>query len=1038
MPECPTCGRENAKDARFCSGCGAELVAPRVEEVRKTVTVVFCDLVGSTSLGERLDPESVRRVIGRYFDEARVAIERHGGTVEKFIGDAVMSVFGIPRLHEDDALRAVRAAAELRNAVSALGDELEGQLGVRIEARIGVATGEVVAGDHSSGQAFVTGDVVNVAARLEQAAGPGEVLVGEQTLELVREAARVEPAGPLALKGKSAAVLAWRLIELTNAPAVPRAADSPFLGRERELADLRAALQRTVDSRSCQLCTVVGPPGIGKSRIAAEFTAAATDGNHVVVGRCLEYGEGITYWPLAEIVRQAAGDGARVEDLLGDEEDAALIAERIAGAIGTADPSGAPEETFWAFRRLFEALAREKPLIVVLDELQWAEPTLLDLLEYLLTFAADVPILLLGLARPELFDERPTWAAPRRAATVITLEPLADDDSSALVEVLAATRGLQTADLTRIVRTAEGNPLFLEQLLAYRAGAGNGDLAVPPTIHALLATRIDRLGTDERAVLLRAAVQGKTFHRGALAELLPDRSRAMLGARLITLVRQELIRPDRSQFAGDDGFRFGHSLIHEAAYDSASEELRAEGHERYADWLETRAGEHVIQYEEILGYHLEQAHSYRAELGRPDPSLAGRAAERLGRAGKRALDRGDIPASCSLLERSLVLALAAGVSSFDVRYSLGVARMESGDLEAADEALTAAIEQAEEDGDSLLATRASLERSSLRLWTGRATPDELETEAEDAISVLDRFGDDAGLAQAWLQLVDVHGYRSDMARSVQAAEQARVHARRAGDARREADALFWACTGTLYGEPSVDEGIALCRRLLAENHGPMAEAGLLEILAALSVRNGDVAEGRELYQQGDTLYRELGMRFRAAINLQCRGTAELAIGQFETAEEVLRRAIAELEEAGESGASSTAAALLAHALCGQGRYEPAISAVETSEHLTGPDDRWNQVLIPSGRARILAAQGGIEAALTSAHKALTVAATLGAPEIHAQALISLAEVLRRADRPPEEAATLREALDLYERKGIRPAAERVRARLEELEALSVS
>lgn len=276
--------------------------------MRKTVTVVFCDLVGSTSIGERLDPESVRCAIGRYFDEARVAVERHGGTVEKFIGDAVMSVFGIPQLHEDDALRAVRAAAELRDAVTALGDELEGELGKRIEARIGVATGEVVAGDPSSGQAFVTGDVVNVAARLEQAAGPGEVLIADRTLELVGEAVRAEPTGPLELKGESAPVGAWRLLELTEKPAVTRGLGSPFIGRESELEALFGALARAVESRSCQLCTVVGPPGIGKSRIAEEFTRAAEDGCRVVVGRCLPYGEGIT---LLAAGRDPPGSGRR-------------------------------------------------------------------------------------------------------------------------------------------------------------------------------------------------------------------------------------------------------------------------------------------------------------------------------------------------------------------------------------------------------------------------------------------------------------------------------------------------------------------------------------------------------------------------------------------------------------------------------------------------------------------------------------------------------------------------------------------------------
>ena len=1002
-----------------------------VEEVRKTVTVVFCDLVGSTSLGERLDPESVRRAIGRYFDEARVAIERHGGTVEKFIGDAVMSVFGIPRLHEDDALRAVRAAAELSDAVRALGDELEAELGVRIETRIGVATGEVVAGDPASGQAFVTGDVVNVAARLEQAAGPGEVLLGERTLELVREAVRAEPAGPLALKGKSKPVAAWQLLEVTDMPAIPRSLRSPFVGRGRELDALSVALDRAVESRSCQLCTVVAPPGIGKSRIAQEFTRAAEEECRVVVGRCLPYGEGITYWPLKEIVQTLGGE-SEVRNILREDENASLVASRIFGAIGTAEPSGAPEETFWAFRRLFETLAREQPLVVVVDELQWAEPTLLDLLEYLLTFAADEPILLLCLTRPELFEARPSWSAPRSAATVVTLEPLDEADSSTLVETLAAERGLAEFDVTRIVATAEGNPLFLEQLLAHRAGAGGDDETVPPTIQALLSARIDRLDADERAVLVRAAVEGRTFHRGAVAELLPERARPTLGARLISLVRQELIRADRSLFPGDDGFRFGHALIHDAAYEAASKELRAEAHERYADWLEARAGEHVIQYEEILGYHLEQAHRLLVELGRPDEPLARRAAARLATAGERALARGDVPAAVNLLDRSIALAPTAGDVSADALYALGIARKEAGELEGADEALSSAIGRAEEDGDLRLATRAMLKRLGVRDLTGQATGDEISAEVERAIPVLEELGDDAGLASAWLLLVETGNSLAD---DEQAAERALVHSRRAGLARDEEDALFAQLTAALYGERPVAEVTELCERLLAEAHGPLAEVGTLEILAALKVRNGDVFEGRELYVDADRLYRELGMKYREAVNWQCWADSEFATGDYEMAEAAFRQSILQFEEMGDRYYQGALLTHLAHVLCAQGRNDEAASALDHSEELL---EGHVSSLGPSARARVLAARGETEAALELAHQGL--AATVGQdwPEGRAQVLVSLAEVQRRAGRPSEEAAALREALDLYECKGIRPAADRVRARIDELEAVSAT
>jgi tetratricopeptide (TPR) repeat protein len=725
------------------------------------------------------------------------------------------------------------------------------------------------------------------------------------------------------------------------------------------------------------------------------------------------------------------GDQDHVRELLQEDEDAALVAERISGAIGTAEPLGAPEETFWAFRKLFEALARERPLIAVVDELQWAESTLLDLLEYLVTFASDKPILLLCLTRPELFDDRPTWAAPRRAATVVPLEPLAEPESSALVATIAAESGVPEPDLARIVATAEGNPLFLEQLLAYRAGDGNGELAIPPTIQALLAARIDRLEPEERAVLVRAAVEGKTFHRGALAALLPERGRPMLGARLISLVRQELIRPDRSQFSGDDGFRFGHSLIHDAAYEAASKELRAEAHERYADWLEERVGEQVMQYEEILGYHLEQAQRFRAELGQADATLARRAAERLAAAGQRALARGDVPAALNLLGRSIGLVPTPGDIPVEVVYSLGIARREAGDLEGADQALSDAIERAEDDGDRRLAIRVELERLGVRELTGRATGSEIRAEAERAIPALEQFGDDAGLTKAWLRLAEAS---ETLAGGAQAAERALVHARRARLPRDEEDALFAHLGAALYGEPPIAEVTELCQRLLAEAHGPLAEVGTLEILAALKVRAGEVAEGRQLYERADQLYRELGMKYREAVNWQCWARSELAIGDYPMAEAAFRKSIEEFEEMGDWSYVQAVLAHLAHALCAQGRHDEAESMLDRYEDPRGG----RGIFAPSARARVLAARGEVDAALALAREALASAADQDWPEGRAQVLVSLADVLEHAGRPSEEAAALREALKLYERKGIKPAVERVRVRLNELEALSAT
>ncbi|MGH2997423.1 MAG: ATP-binding protein, partial [Gaiellaceae bacterium] len=377
----------------------------------------------------------------------------------------------------------------------------------------GVNTGEVVAGFVSDGHSLATGDTVIVAARLQQAAGAGETLLGPDTYRLVEQAVRVEPVAPLALKGRVGTVTAWRLVELTaEAPLVMRPEVAPLVGRAPQLAALHETLARAIADRECRLCTVVGPPGIGKSRLVRELVGSVEDAL-VVVGPCLPYGEGITYWPLAEIVKQVAGPApeAWIAELLHDDERAPLIAERIAGAIGLAETSGPAEETFWAVRKLFEQLARERPLIAVVDDVHWAEPTLLDLLEYLVGFSSDAPILLLCLARPDLLDDRPSWATPRPSTSLIPLEPLSETESRRLIGQLTSVQGLPVRALERVIDAAEGNPLFLEQLHALYAEGGGVDAGqpVPPSIQALLSARIDRLEPDERTVLERAAIEGR-------------------------------------------------------------------------------------------------------------------------------------------------------------------------------------------------------------------------------------------------------------------------------------------------------------------------------------------------------------------------------------------------------------------------------------------------------------------------------------------------------------------------------------------------
>jgi class 3 adenylate cyclase len=572
MPTCPVCGRENPDDARFCNACGALLAPDRRREVRKIVTVLFADLVGSTALGERTDPEALRRQMGHYFDDLRAIIERHGGTVEKFAGDAVMAVFGIPVAHEDDALRAVRAASEIRAAVPEHG----------LDARIGVNTGEVVTG--GEGETLVTGDSVNVAARLEQAAGPGEVLIGSRTMQLVRDAVRVEDVAPLTLKGKAEPVQAHRLIEVVEgAESLARRPEARLVGRGRERERLRREFADVVAEQTCRLFTLLGPAGIGKSRLVSDFLEHASGDADVLRGRCLHYGDGITYWPLVEI----------------------LVALRIdpESVIGSS-----PEETRLAFRRLLEARASERPQIVVLDDLQWAEPVFLDVVEHVADFSRDAPIFLLCVARTELLELRPGWGGGKLNATSVLLEPLGDDEREALIGDLVGTAEVDAATRERIAAVSEGNPLFVEEMLAlFRERGGGEEIEVPPTIHALLQARIDSLDADERLVIERGSVEGQVFHRGSVAMLAPEPVRPTIESHLSKLVRKELIRPDRGTFPDDEAFRFRHLLIRDAAYESLPKATRAELHERFADWL---TGHDLIEQDEILGYHLGQAHRY--------------------------------------------------------------------------------------------------------------------------------------------------------------------------------------------------------------------------------------------------------------------------------------------------------------------------------------------------------------------------------------------------------------------------------------------
>ncbi len=777
--------------------CAAPLVvASPVREVRKVVTALFCDVVGSTALGEQTDPEALRALLGRYFERMSGIVESHGGTVEKFIGDAVLAVFGVPHVHEDDALRACRAAVEMRDALPGLG----------IRGRIGVNTGEVVTG---TAERLVTGDAVNVAARFEQAAGPGEVLVGASTYELVQGAVDAEPVEPLVLKGKSGPVAAFRL--LAAHAASERRHDSLFVGRERELGLLSEAWERAAAGQRCELVTVVGEPGIGKSRLVAE--ALASIGARVVRGRCLPYGAGITYWPVVEVIKQL--------DLLPTDPAAAAALRSL---LGEGDGGTSAEEVGWAFRKLLEEQA---PLVVVFDDIQWAEQSFLDLIEHVALLSSGAPLLLLCMARPELLDSRPTWPVTTR------LEPLGDADAESLIgpDVPEELR-------SRIAAAAAGNPLFISEMLAMTQRAGD-HVEVPASLKALLAARLDQLDPAERRVLECGSVEGEVFHRSAVQALTPEEKQVT--PRLAALVRRELIRSDRPQFADEDGFRFRHLLIRDTAYDALTKATRAELHERFAHWLEER-GEDLVELDEILGYHLEQAALYRRELRQPDDALAERAGVRLAAAGRRALWRGDERAAAGLIERALVLTRPARL---DVVLELDLGQALSGSSPQAAAALAdAAAERARSAGDETAEALARLGAAYFRVFfEDDPAIDEVETLVRAALPLLEKAEDHAGLAYAWDALtMGVFNWRCHFEDYAHAAEQARHHAQLAGQRRSK---LFRLDHALVYGPRPADEALRTIDELLPANPHPsvlLVRAWLLTMLA--NCRRGSTARER--------------------------------------------------------------------------------------------------------------------------------------------------------------------------------------------------
>jgi class 3 adenylate cyclase/tetratricopeptide (TPR) repeat protein len=949
-------------------------------EQRKTVTILFCDLVGSTELGESTDPEALRALLARYFDRMREIVESHGGSVEKFIGDAVMAVFGVPVVHEDDALRACRAAVEMRDALPELG----------IRGRIGVNTGEVVTGTE---ERLATGDAVNVAARLEQAAEPGEVLVGAETVRLVRDAVELGSERMLELKGKAEAVPAYPLVAASG--ELTRRFDIPIVGRERERRTLDDAWDRVLSERACHLFTILGAAGVGKSRLTAEFLVALSD-VPVVRGRCLSYGEGITYWPVVEAVLQLGRKpsdpraAAAIESLLGESADAATT-----------------EEIAWAFRRLLEESA---PLVCVFDDLHWAEPTFLDLVDHVADWSRDASILLVCIARPELLDRRPTWAGGKLNASTVLLEPLTAEETEELIERLLGDAGLDEKLRARIRDAAEGNPLFVEQMLAVVAESPNGDVVVPPTIQALLAARLDQLDPSERGVLERGAVEGKIFHRGGVEALSPGDPD--IPTRLMALVRKELVRPDRTQLPGDDAFRFRHLLIRDAAYDGLPKAARAELHKRFARWLEEH-GSDLIELDEILGYHLERAHRYRVELGlrgEETDALAQRAAKHLESAGERAALRQDATAAISLYERTLTL-MPDDPSAFALELTLSRLRMDSGDIARALRQADALIERAQQDGDRPRELRARLTRAHFAYLAERVSSEELRPLIEEGMELFTALQDDAGLLDTWSVAIMVDHGALRWAGVRRGAEQMLEHAERSGDRIRAVEAKVFLGPAHVHGPTPVGEAIAWMESQRSEHPFHLSSLGQLKAMRA----NFEAA--RELCGKARDRASERGqLLFAAEISMQ-ESEVELYAGDNERASEIALEGVTELRRLGEQGWMSTVAGQAAEALYRLGRDDEAWRLTETAAQATSADDVISQMLILQVRAKVLARRGEHAEAERLTREAVAWGEPTDALEAQGNALRDLAVVLAAAGRHDEALDALEAARSRYEQKG---------------------
>jgi DNA-binding SARP family transcriptional activator len=988
---------------------------------RRPVTVVCVLLRVASDAGMSLDPEAYEVVNEQAVHGLTTVLERYGGKLAVSADERLIGVFGAASVHEDDALRAMRASLEARRVLTSELADLLRRYGVSLTCRFGVATGEALVG--GSAPLGSAGNVSAQAVLLAEAAEPAQILIGRQTRELAVAAIETERAGPdrfvLRSAQEAARPLALRL-------------DVPLVGRDEELRQLAAACAVASHEQVTALVTVIGEAGIGKTRLVYEVERRLGHEMTVLTGHCLSYGEGITFWPLREMIRQACGghdSPDKITALLDGQPDAAEVAERLSLALGPGNQGRLDAaEIFWAARRLLETLARSRPLLVVFEDLHWAESTFLDLVESLAVQQGRSPVVLVCVTRPELLEQRPTWAAGIEGALSIELAPLAEGSAAALLDSLTGDQGIPPSTRAHLLGTAAGNPLYLEQLAVSLSEQAGSEIwpVLPPTIQALLGARLQRLGPGASSVLARAAIVGKDFGVQAVRELLPPEARGPLSRNLQTLAAKRLVHHNPSDRRPRQEYSFRHILIQEAAYRAIPKSLRAELHHRFADWLEYVRWEPATARPEILGYHLEQSVRYLSELrpaeARSSP-LPRRAASHLEAAGRAAHDRGDVLAAMNLFDRAAALLPRDDPALARLYTSLGAALTEAGQLEKARATLDHAQRIAFATGDhsqraharvQALLTYLKLAPNKAAMAIARALP---ELHSEFA-----RSEDELGLCQTLQLQAAMHWNHARSACAEDAWQLAAEYARRVNDRIQLTEILGWLASAALWGPTPAYDGILRCEDYLDEigNH-PNGQAWILLSMAGLQAMQDEVEKAHATLGRARSLLDTLGPTMTAAVTQPAAVVAMLA-GDPKTAEMHLRLEYESLTQMGDKGILATTAALLARAIAAQGekRYTEATELIAISQEVAADEDISAQIICQGLSARILADRGRHAEAAELAFSAVALAAPSDQLNPHADALLDLAHVLAASGRASEAHAAATQALDLYQRKGNLP------------------